>query len=406
MALTSIGQQKTPGRPIEQTFGADLGTPSDSQELMLLGHIGATGDSAASGTAAAYTVATINNSGSLAGGKAEAEAKFGVGSELAKMVTAAISANLSAGVSNVPAIKCVGIPSTVTDFGPADEALVAARNTKQEFTVSCYAGTDTTLGGKLKDHAALISGAQRVENNQYGTVGVLAAMAVLDPSTLHKYDTQYIAAHYMRDMAGSGANPYSVAELAAACAARMASGVVPFNPLDDATIGGVTAPANINDYLTVGAGLESESVLNRGWTPLRVKPNGEVALVRTVTTRLTVDADGVTAVGSYYDVQDFQVLYFWRKTLKTRVSQPDFKRRKASAEAADDLLSEMIRLAELFQAQGMFQAVAQLSKQFRVERNASDRHRFDFKTPVNVIPGLHVIAGNIEAGTQFDIISI
>ena len=68
--------------------------------------------------------------------------------------------------------------------------------------------------------------------------------------------------------------------------------------------------------------------------------------------------------------------------------------------------SEAIRLANLFEDQEMFQAVAQLSKQFVVERSTSDRHRFDVLTPVNVIPGLHVIATNIEAGTQFDALSI
>ncbi len=114
----------------------------------------------------------------------------------------------------------------------------------------------------------------------------------------------------------------------------------------------------------------------------------------------------MTDVTSYYDVQDFQVLYFWRKTLFTRFNQPDFKRRKASSETADLILSEAIRLANVFEDQGMFQAVSRLAKKFRVERSSSDRHRFDLKTPVNVIPGLHVIATNIEATTEFDSLAI
>jgi len=156
----------------------------------------------------------------------------------------------------------------------------------------------------------------------------------------------------------------------------------------------------------VGAGLESEAVLNKGYTPLWVTPNGEVAFVRTVTGRLSTDGSGDAPVTAYYDVQDFQVLYFWRKTLYTRFSQPDFKQRKASAGAAQDVKSEAIRLATAFEDQNMFQAVGLLAKQFKVERNISDRHRFDVLTPVNVIPGLHVIATNVRATTEFDTVTI
>ena len=131
-----------------------------------------------------------------------------------------------------------------------------------------------------------------------------------------------------------------------------------------------------------------------------------MAFVRTVTGRLSADGSGSPVVTAYYDVQDFQVLYFWRKTVYTRLSQPDFKRRKASATTAREILAELIRLAREFENQNMFQAVSQLSKQFQVERSSSDRHRFDVKTPVNVIPGLHVIATNIEATTEFDELSI
>ena len=176
-------------------------------------------------------------------------------------------------------------------------------------------------------------------------------------------------------------------------------------PLDNVSIPGYPAPAIETDWVTVGANLESEAILNKGWTPLRVKTNGDVAFVRTVTSRL-FQSDGVTAVTAYYDVQDFQVLYYWRRVLKTRVSQPDFTNVKASAERARALRGEMVRLAMIMQEQNMFQSVTEFVKEFVVERSATDRHRFDFKTPVNVIPGLHVIAGNIAASTRFDTITV
>lgn len=401
MSLTSIGTQKTPGRPIELTFDAETGLPSANQELLLFGKKDAT-----SGTAAVYELATINNAGDQVLGEQEANEKFGEGSELAKMVLAAIKANIGEGT--VPAIKCIPLQSTDTDFGANDEALKAAQNVKAEYLVSPFDfQSDTANRDKIKDHATLVSGPQRVENNQFGSIAVGANLSETDPSQLFKFDTQYLCGIWHRST-GTGQDElsYSVAEVAAASAARMASNVAPFLPLDDVSIGSMPRSVKETDYPSKGAGLESESCLNQGWTPLFVKPNGEVAFVRTVTGRLSPDGTGAPLVTAYYDVQDFNVLYFWRRTLFTRFSQPDFKQRKASEDAAQNILSELIRLATLFEGQEMFQAVADLAKQFQVERNVQDRHRFDYKTPVNVIPGLHVIAGNIEATTQFDTITI
>lgn len=77
MALTSIGQQKTPGRPVEITFAPELGLPSDSQQLLLIGR-------SASGTTGVNTIIQVNNVADVAAAEAEAELKFGAGSELAK----------------------------------------------------------------------------------------------------------------------------------------------------------------------------------------------------------------------------------------------------------------------------------------------------------------------------------
>lgn len=394
MSLTNIGSQKTPGRPVEITFAAETGLPSDNQELLLIGH-------AASGATGTNTVITISNAADLAAASGEVATKFGDGSELAKMVLAAIRAN--SGGSTFPTIKCVPLASTETGFGTADAALTAASKVKAEFIVSCYDGANSSLRGKLRDTALLMSGAQRVHNNQFGTFGVVFNRSVSDPSLLPRIDSQYIIGVWLRD---SGSPSYSVGESAAAAAAKMASNVAPFNPLDSVTITGIDAPAAMSDWPTVGASLESETALNQGWTPLYVKPNTEVAFVRTVTSRISADGSGAPVVTAYYDVQDFQVLYLWRKTVFTRFSQPDMKQRKASEGTGREIKAEVIRLATAFEDQQMFQAVKDLSQQFVVERSLSDRHRFDVKTPVNVIPGLHVIATNVVATTQFDVLTL
>lgn len=394
MSLTNIGNQKTPGRPVEITFGPELGLPSEDQQLLIFGRAGA-------GATGTDTVININNVASAALAEAEAEAKFGGACELVDMIKAAVEANEGGGT--FPAIKAIPLADGASTISAnATEAAKAAKIGISFVVTPFDLQNDTTERDILKDIVETMSGPQRVSNNQFGSFGVGANFDEADPSDLDAFDTQYLIGIYKRDSDPQG----SLGETAARAAARMAANGVPFNPLDDVTIRGEQAPEDQADAITVGAGLESEAALAKGWTPLWVKPNGEVAFVRTVTGRLSADGSGTPVVTAYYDVQDFQVLYFWRKTLFTRWSQPDFKQRKASAESATDLLGEAIRLATTFEDQNMFQAVNRLARQFKVERSLSDRHRFDVLTPVNVIPGLHVIATNIQATTQFDVISL
>lgn len=400
MAISNLPDQKTPGRPVEITFAAETGIPSANKELTLIGH-------AASGTPASglYVATTISNSGDYNSAATEVASKFGAGSELSKMVLAAIKANQVTG--RYIQLKAIALASTDADFGPADEALVALDRIKAEYVASCYDGQDSVLRGQLKDVIAAMSAPSRVEGNQFGSFGVVVNQNEADPSALDMFDTQYMIGVWLPDSStGDDVSEYSLPEICAAAAAVMAGNPSPFNPLDDVTVNGIPAPTLDTDWITVGFGRESEVCLNQGWTPMRVKPNGEVSFVRTVTGRISADGSGTPVVTSYYDVQDFDVLYFWRKTIYTRFSQPDFKQRKASKETAVLVKSEAIRLASIFEDQNMFQAVGQLAKSFIVERATSDRSRFNLKTPVNVIPGLHVIATNVEATTQFDELSI
>lgn len=400
--IVSIGDQRTPGRPVEITFAAETGIPSDAQEVVIIGH-----KDAVSGSVAPYVLSVISSSGDQTAASAEVASKFGAGSELAKMILAAIRANI--GGSTFPQIKAIALAAADTGFGSSDQALTELKRYKAEFVVSPYDGnTEDVLRDKLKAACLEMSGAQRVHNNQFGTVGVVFNRSETDPANLDKFDTQYITGVWLRDT-GTGADAplYSfVGEMAAAAAARMASNGIPFNPQDDITIQGVAAPKKVTDWPSIGAALESETCLNQGWTPLKVKPNGEVAFVRTVTGRISPDGSGAPVVQSYYDVQDFQQLYLYRKTIYTRFSQPDFKQRKASDDTGREIKSEAIRLAKIFEDQGMFQHVDKLAPLFQVERSLTDRHRFNLKIPVNVVPGLHVIASNIEATTQFDTIVI
>ncbi len=414
MAITDIGIFRTPARPVEITFAAALGLPNPNQTIAMIGHIAASGNALAP-----YQVYVVSNVADPVAASGEMTTQFGLNSELGLMVIAAINANALG--NSFPNIVCVGLSPSDTDWGggASQFSLNALNKTECEFIVSPYDGNNTALTLQLSAQAALFSGPFRVANSQYGSFGVTFNRSVVNPSALFAYDTQYVINNWLRDTstgpqsATGGFGPsafaaptYSIAQCAAACAGVIAAGQIPFNPLDNELINDLNPPSNSQDWISVGAGLESEIALNQGWTPLKVLPNLTVAFVRTVTARITVGGLGVTQVTAYYDVQDFQVLYYFRKTIVARFTQPDFTQRKASTQTGQQILSEVIRLATLFQTQGMFQAVANLAPQFIVQANASDRSRFDVFVPVNVVPGLHVIATNVQAGTQFDVTTI
>ncbi len=399
MALTSIGDARTPATPVEVTLAASTGQPDANQELLFFGH-----QASSPGTATNYLPKKINNSGDGAAALTECNGYFGSNSEAGKMVQAAIAAN--AGGAIFPQITVVPLAFADTGFGSSDVALTNARNTKAEFIVSPYAGVSSgslsPSATSLKTHAQLVSGATRTANNQFGSFGVVVERAVADPATLPTPDSQFLIGVYLRDTGTAGDAPvYSVAEVAAAAAARMAAQAIPFNPLDDESIASLDAPAKMTDWLSVGDSAESETVLQKGWTPLYVKPNEEVAFVRSITTRISADGTGTPIVTDYYDVQDYMVLYYYRKTLYTRFKQKDFKKKNSLA-VAKRMKAEAIRLAQSFEDQEMFQAVAQLAKFFKFARVTTDRHATEAYVPVNVVPGLHRKKVNIEAGTQFD----
>lgn len=398
MALTSIGSQLTPGTPAEVTLAGALGLPSGNQQLILIGHQSATGGSA---SGANYVAKTINNVQDPVAASGEAAGLFGAGSELAAMVVAAVKVNQGGGT--FPPIIAIPLASTDVDHG---QALLAADKLNTgascNYLVSCYDGNTQTLANALIAEAKAMSGAQRVEMGQFGCIAVMANRTVTDPSTLFKYDSPYGSFCWLRDTSSPA---QFLGEVAAAHGAVLAAQSIPYNPVKNIQMANVTTPSKVSDWITVGAGAESETALGQGWCPLRVLPNGIVAEVRSVTLRRTT-GDGVTVVNGYFDVQDFIVLYFWRKTICTRFNQPDFTNTKASPDTIKLALSEVIRLANLFQDQGMFQAVETLAKQFVVQRNVSDRSRIDVFTPVNVIPVLAVIATNIQGSTLGDTITV
>lgn len=397
MTFTStIGTQLTPANPVDVLLGPNENLANVANTLVLIGSMGPTGGPSGGGTASGnqvpYTAVSIANVASVTAASGEVGTKFGNNSVIANMVLAAVTA-LAPG-SNFPPITAIPLPQGATGFGTA-LTVVLDKLPSVEFVATQFDANDSVNRPLLIAEVTAMSGAQRTSNNQFGTFAVMANTTQATVSSLPQPSVQFFVGVYLYDSSG---NPYSVGQIAAATAAIMAANPVPFNGLDNVVVPGVSAPVNMNDWISVGGGLQSELILEQGFTPLRVLPNGTVAFVRTITSRLN------TAV--YLDVQDFQVLYYFRDVVATRFSQPDFVNQKASALEAASAKGEIIGLMQTFEDQGMFEGVSELAKQVIVQTNPVQTSRFDVYVPVTVVPNLHEIATDVVAGTQFDQFSV
>jgi hypothetical protein len=198
-------------------------------------------------------------------------------------------------------------------------------------------------------------------------------------------------------------NQVSQAPEIVACdqAAIMLGSVFPYNPLQG-IYGNLTPPQKVSDWVIFDPTGTSEALLEAGISPYAIQ-NSKVAVVRTRTTWLM---NGEVPVTAYFDWQDLVTLNDFREDVFLICENPPFNNNpggtKASQFTANLLKDEILREAQSYEDQGAFQAVQTLAPQFLVSPSLTSRGRFDFQIPVNVLPGLFVIAGNIQATTQFN----
>lgn len=194
--------------------------------------------------------------------------------------------------------------------------------------------------------------------------------------------------------------------VAAAHAGAMMQSAFPYMPLTNVQVGGLIPPKKASDIIVIDPNGASEQALAAGLSPLSVKSDGSVRFIRTRTTYALLD-DNVSPATAYFDWQDLVVLNDFREDIYLITQNPPFNGNpggtKASQTVANLLKDEVLRQAQAYEDAGAFQGVKTLSKQFIVQPSSTSRGRFDFKIPVNVLPGLFVIAGNIQAvsGAEF-----
>ena len=393
MPLTDIANRKTPSTPIEITFGAQP-VATGTKFATLIGHKAASG-----ATAADFSVHVMQSVGDPVSAQKEVDLLAGTGSELGKMAYEFVQANAAVpGRSNFPAFRVVFLPNAEIAFGSSDDAITAIKLLRSDLIVSPYDASQATLLTKLTQLAALISGPDRDLNGQFGTTIIAGSIVASATALLFNVDNQYALIPYLQDTTGTPSQAPAI--IAAGAAAVLLQSSFPYFPLDGAQVGGLLPPVNASDRIAVGPTELSELALAAGLCPLQVDPAGRVKFIRTVTTRVTID--GTTPATAYFDWQDLVTLYDFREDTFLLLQQPQYKNKKASIDQAKKVKDGILQLAQEYEDAQAFQAVKQLAPQFIVQPSASSRGRFDFKIPVNVIPGLHVTAGNIEATTLFD----
>jgi hypothetical protein len=191
--------------------------------------------------------------------------------------------------------------------------------------------------------------------------------------------------------------------IAAAHAGAMMAFIRPYLPLNNVTVGGLIPPKKTSDYIVLDPAGPSEAALVAGLSPLRVQPGNLMGFIRTRTTWLT-QQDGVTPITNYFDWQQLVVLNDFREDTFVICQNPPFNNNpggsKASSGIAALLKDNVLLLASKYEDAGMMQNTKALAKQFIIAPSLTSAGRFDFKIPVDAIPNLNVIAGNIQAVTE------
>lgn len=194
--------------------------------------------------------------------------------------------------------------------------------------------------------------------------------------------------------------------VAAAHAGALMASPFPYAPVQSVAVGGLVAPQKRSDWIAIDPNGKSEVALTGGLSPLTVLPGQVVAFIRTRTTFTTLT--GNIPAKSYIDWQDIVTLNDFREVCYGVAQNPPFNNNpggtKASVEIAAKLKDEVLREAKLFETSGAFQFVSELAKLFQVQVSTTSRGRFDFKIPVDVVPGLFVIAGNIQGSIASELL--
>lgn len=178
-------------------------------------------------------------------------------------------------------------------------------------------------------------------------------------------------------------------EVAAAYGAVCAYEEDPARPLNTLPLVGISAPPLAN-YLSR---TEQENALYNGVTPTEVGPDGQVQIVRAITTYIK-DAQSVPDI-SLLDLTTIRTLDYARKAWVDRISLR-FPRSKKSARVKIQIREEIIDVARLLEDLEILENIDANLDGFLVEDDLQDPNRVDCRIPADVVNGLHVVGMRID----------
>lgn len=294
-----------------------------------------------------------------------------------------ISLNASVTAAGVTAV------ATAMTGGVVDPSLAGA-------FAACFPGEYSIYAVPYIDQTNLQALRTQVEgvsayNQQRGATGVCGFTGALAASTTlaGEINNGRMLEAYLP---GSYSAPF---EVAAAMAAKMAYETDPAMPLNTLKLLGINAPAVAN-WLT---GTEIESLLWNGVTPLCVDADGDVAIVRAIST-YTTNSSGI-ADPSLLDITTIRSLDYVRLACRT-MFMLRFPRSKlvaagpttsgTAAQVRSALLTTLLQLESLEIVENVEANAAGLL----VEQDSQSVTQLDAKIPAAVVPGLHVFAARID----------
>jgi phage tail sheath gpL-like len=233
----------------------------------------------------------------------------------------------------------------------------------------------------LRDHLDTVSGPME-QRPGIGIYGIAAALATATTLSAAINGGRILGA-YLR---GTKSPSY---EIAAACAAVIASEEDPARPLNTLYLKGIGAPP-VEQRLSR---TEQESCLANGTAPLEVGPGEKVQIVRAVSTYLK-DANNINDI-SLLDITTIRTLDYVRKACRERIALR-FPREKLSSKTPPRVKTEIMDVLGKLEDLEIVEEVAANADGVIAERDLQDPNRLNVKIPVDVVNGLHVFAGRID----------
>lgn len=281
-----------------------------------------------------------------------------------------------------------GVTATITAMtgGATDPAIQAALDLvypTQFHVIVPWDGGATTLAA-IKAHLTSVSDAteQRPGRAFAGVTG--AAKAVAAQATLSTgVNNERVSPIYLP---GSWTLPY---ELGAEIGATVAIQTDPSLHFDGVVLPGIHAP----DTSVRLSRSEQEALLAAGVTPLEVNADGDVEIVRLVTSRTTTDGEEDHIL---LDTTSIATLDYFRQEAR-KTYKKKFPQAKNTSTIRSSIRKQIYDLAlSLEKNPGCLNNVEAYKDQFLCEADSTEPTRALMKIPSPVVPGLHQLYAEFE----------